>query len=116
MRSNYLFAILVGFAAVAILAADASAMYHPTMGRFMQRDPGPGGMSAEPRVGTAGPATGGGFLPRDPARQYRDGMDLYEYVRSQPLYGIDPSGLGRQQLVTVHGFPSSSEGTGEFVR
>ena len=41
-------------------------MYHPTLGRWMQRDP-------------AG---------------YVDGMSLYEYVAGDPIGGIDPWGLG----------------------
>jgi RHS repeat-associated protein len=36
--------------------------------------------------------THGRFLQRDPAG-YVDGMSLYEYVSSRPLYGRDPSGL-----------------------
>jgi RHS repeat-associated protein len=40
-------------------------MYHPTLGRFMQRDPA----------------------------EYTDGMSLYEYVRSWPTGGLDGFGL-----------------------
>ena len=39
MRRNHFAAVLAGLAAVALVAADASAMYHPTLGRFLQRDP-----------------------------------------------------------------------------
>jgi len=39
MRRNHFAAVLTGLAAVALLAADASAMYHPKLGRFLQRDP-----------------------------------------------------------------------------
>jgi RHS repeat-associated protein len=39
--------------------------YHPTLGRWVQRDP----------VG------------------YHDGMNLYEYVGSNPIIGLDPKGL-----------------------
>ena len=78
--------------AVGILAADASAVYHPSMGRFLQRDPGSGAGSPV-RVGAAGPVKGRGFVPRDSAGQYRDGMNLYQYVRSNPGSFIDPSGL-----------------------
>ena len=46
-------AVLTGFVVMGIFTADALAMYHPTLGRFMQRDP---------RV------------------QYADGMNLYQYV------------------------------------
>jgi hypothetical protein len=41
------------------------------------------------RVGATGPAAGEGFLPRD---QYADGMNLYQYVRSQPTNMVDPKG------------------------
>jgi hypothetical protein len=51
MRSKHLLAVLVSFAAVAFLAADASAMYNPSTGTFLQRDPGP---ESATRLGTAG--------------------------------------------------------------
>jgi len=89
MKTTRLVAVLVGLAAIALFAADASAMYHPTMGRFMQRDPG-GGAGSPARVGTAGPAVGGGFISRD---QYADGMNLYQYVGSNPAKYADPLGL-----------------------
>jgi len=47
--------------------------YHPTLGRWITRDPKDGNKP------------GGG---------YHDGMNLYEYVRSGPLTHADPSGLG----------------------
>jgi len=43
-------------------------MYHPTLGRWLQRDP----------LG------------------YVDGMSLYEYCGTDPLFGRDPLGLGRK--------------------
>ncbi|MBE3096937.1 MAG: hypothetical protein IMZ44_07375 [Planctomycetes bacterium] len=46
-------------------ATAASAMYHPTLGRFVQRDP----------------------------IEYADGMSLYEYVGSMPLGSRDPLGM-----------------------
>jgi hypothetical protein len=92
MRTTRLIAVLVGLAAIAMVAADASAYYHPGMGTFMSRDPGAGNAN---RIGAGGPAVGGGFIPRDPtgSNQYADGMNLYQYVRSQPTRYLDPSGL-----------------------
>ena len=87
MKQTHLIAALVGIIAIGIVAADASAYYHPTMGRFLSRDPGAG--SAK-RVGTGGPAVAGGFIPMD---QYADGMNLYQYVGSNPTNYIDPTGL-----------------------
>jgi len=87
MRATRLIAVLVGLAAIAMITADASAMYHGGMGRFLQRDPGAGGAN---RIGAGGPAVGGGFIPRD---QYADGMNLYQYVGGNPVNRLDYSGL-----------------------
>lgn len=137
MRTTRLIAVLVGMAAIAILTADASAYYHPTLGRFMQRDPGAGG--ANRIVAGGAPAATRRFIPRDrmPAgpthttmalhangmrrsaapfgisarsgvlapphigqnglnNQYEDGMNLYQYVGSNPVVYVDPSGLFKQ--------------------
>jgi hypothetical protein len=92
MKRTHLIAVLAGIVAVAVFAADASAMYHPTLGRFTSRDPGPGGAM---RGGAAGPASAGAFIPRDPTgnNHYGDGMNLYQYVGSNPIVRADPSGL-----------------------
>jgi len=66
MKLSHLVAVLAGLAAAAVLAADASAMYHPTAGRFMQRDP----------IGYAG------------------GRNLYEYAASDPISEQDATGTG----------------------
>lgn len=91
MRTTRLIAVLVGFAAIAMVTADAHAYYHPGMSRFMSRDPGAGGAH---RIGAGGPAVRGGFIPRDPtaSNQYADGMNLYQYVGSNPIIGLDPQG------------------------
>jgi len=66
MKLSHLVAVLAGLVAVAVLAADASAFYHPGLGGWMSRDPGPESGDAV-RVGATGPAAGEGFLPRDAA-------------------------------------------------
>lgn len=58
-------AIVILFALLAVFGGEAAAKYNPEIGRFMQRDP----------VG------------------YVDGTNLYQYVRSMPVSGIDPFGL-----------------------
>jgi hypothetical protein len=87
MKNIRMVAIAVGLTTIAILAADASAYYHPTIGRFISRDPGAGRSATRPTA-TAN------FPPRDPtgSKQYADGMNLYEYVRSRPTIATDPSG------------------------
>lgn len=86
MKRTHLIAVLVGIVAIGIFAADAQAFYHPGMGVFTSRDPGAG---AANRIGAGGAAPTGQFVPRD---QYRDGMNLYQYVRSNPVTNTDPSG------------------------
>ena len=102
MRTTRLLTVLIGMAAIATLTADASAYYHPTMGRFSQRDPGAGAKSPA-RVGAAGPAAGGRFAQRDPTgtSQYADGMNLYQYVGSRPTAALDPMGT-KCCLKSVH--------------
>jgi hypothetical protein len=92
MTRTRLTAVLVAVVALGVHAADASAYYHPGTGQWMQRDPG--AAAGDPmRVGAAGPAAGGTFIPTDPMGQYRDGMNLYHYVRSNPIRHTDPDGL-----------------------
>jgi hypothetical protein len=92
MNSSSLIATVARLAAIALFAADASAFYNPSTGGFLQRDPG---AMAAPRVGTAGPAGSSQFIPRD---QYRDGMNLYQYVRNNPVNRVDPKGLWSKDL------------------
>jgi len=78
------FVIVTAALLLTAIASPAQAMYHPGMGRFMQRDPGPGGMfgSMPSRIGRASIAD-----------QYADGMNLYQYVGSNPVNRVDPLGL-----------------------
>ncbi len=114
MKRTSLLAVLASLAAIAVFTTAAEAYYHPTLGRFLTRDPGageatrvgaarpaPGGrfihrdsLSAVPtRVGAAGPAVAGRFVRRNSVGQYADGMNLYQYVKSNPMVYTDSSGL-----------------------
>ena len=95
MNRTRFFATAIGIVTVAVFAADTYAMYHPSMGCWMQRDPGNHDVAV--RVGTIAPDTGGPFSPRDEQTAYVDGLNLYQYVRGNPLTGLDPNGLTRLQ-------------------
>lgn len=97
MKRSPLIAVLLAFMA---FANNASAYYHPEIGRFMNCDPGPA------RVGSGQIAAGRQFAPRDPTgtNQYADGANLYQYVGSNPVVKIDPTGLwwaGSHATLTV---------------
>lgn len=91
MRYKSFVVALVMFAGMLTFSQTASAYYHTGMGRFMSRDP-----IADPGFATARVpmAQGGGFVPRDEA-PYSDGMNLYEYVGSDPVNWGDWNGLSR---------------------
>jgi len=66
--------------------------YHPTLGRFIQRDPGAD--AGQPL--RTGNADGNGEQLR-PVGAYVDGMNVYQYVQSSPPLQSDPKGLwGRE--------------------
>lgn len=94
-------ACLCCLGSLAIVAAEASAVLHPRLGQYVQRDRD-GNSISRPDV-TA-------FAPRDPLptgypdrlsvqSQYLDGLNLYQYVRSAPTTSLDPYGLRR---IRVH--------------
>jgi len=96
----------MGFAAVAILTADAAAMYHPTLGRFMQRDPGPESLAAPVRIGSRRPVATRALRGQDAMHQYADGMNAYGYTRGNPIGMVDPLGL---QGLDLRGNPAGYE-------
>ncbi|MFA7237726.1 MAG: hypothetical protein WC058_12760 [Phycisphaeraceae bacterium] len=93
-------AIVIVALLFAAIASPAQAMYHPGMGRFMQRDPGPGGIygAVSHHKRSAGSGASSHFIPQD---QYGDGMNLYQYVRSNPIALVDPMGLEALMQVDV---------------
>ena len=75
--------------------------YHPSLGRFVQRDPD-GQLTRSVEFSRAWPATGVAIAPSVlqtlwADEQYRDGAHLYQYVRTNPLTGTDPTGLRRRR-------------------
>ncbi len=76
MKISHMVAIVVAVIAIAIFASEASAYYNPSTGRFLSRDPGP---ESSARVGSA-------------TAEYADGMNLYQYAKSQPYAWTDPTG------------------------
>ena len=88
MTHSRLLTVLITLFAFAGFAPVASAHYDPGTGRWLERDP----------LGTTtGPAHGPiriGQLPGPvPQLQYSDGMNLYQYVNSDPIALSDPFGL-----------------------
>jgi hypothetical protein len=73
MRKMNLIVMLTGLA-LALLTSHAAAMYNPTLGRFLQRDP-------------AG---------------YGDGLNLCQAINGNPICGVDPAGL-KKILVIFEG-------------
>jgi len=66
--------------------------YSANLGRFTQRDPNASGLPilmAAAMNGEGLEAAAGGF---DAATAYGDGMNLYQYVHSNPITGRDPMG------------------------
>jgi RHS repeat-associated protein len=67
--------------------------YDSQTGRFLQRDP----LGINP--------TGDSHNLYSPLRQYKDGLNIYQYCRSNPLLDADPLGLTSIELYTNTYFP-----------
>lgn len=93
MLHNRFLLMLITVLTLMFASADAMAMYHPTLGRFMQRDP-LGTALASTALPTHQNTRSRSFIDRDPiiSTQYSDGQNLYQYVRSSPLVYSDPTG------------------------
>ena len=124
MKRTSLIAVLATLATMAAVSQDASArgrIYHPRLGRFMQRDPigtpyaPPVTVSARPTItrNVSSPR----FTQRDPepGAQYTDGMNIYQYVQGRPLTARDPSGLLPGWWVAKDRHYSGTKGNGSFT-
>ncbi len=101
MKKTHLIAALVGIIAMGIIAADASAYYHPTLGRFLTRDLGAG--SAK-RVGAGGPTVASGFIPMDQLGASRMPTPMTTGF-SQPHVGVNVYPDAAAIMPTVHRDP-----------
>jgi hypothetical protein len=82
--------------ALAVLLAPsfARAEYSPSLGRFLQRDPNAMGQPVmDDPSWFHGRAPVHLPLSVDIGRHYQDGMNTYQYVKSNPLTNSDPLGL-----------------------
>jgi len=77
---------------VAMTTPPASAEYNPKLGRFLQADPNGTGLVMAPGLPYHGinPTV---TVSMAYELQFGDGMNFYEYLRSNPGVGTDPSGL-----------------------
>jgi len=82
---------LIGVA-VSTTASPVSAEYIPSLGRFAQRDPNGMALVLQPSLAyhAANPTV---TVSMAYQLQYADGMNFYEFVRSNPVNRTDPSGL-----------------------
>jgi hypothetical protein len=99
MKRTNLVGVVVCIAAVAGTSQGAFArnrMYNPSLGRWMQRDPA--GTQHAPAM--ARNVSSSRFTQPDSVGQYRDGMNLYQYVRSAPPNNVDWTGAEGQKTTT----------------
>ena len=93
IRNHTIEAFYFIIAGILIFTANAFSFQSPRQGRFLQRDPiettnSPLTDVTEQNVFSAPFAR----LDLDPINQYADGMNLYQYVGSNPINWLDPQG------------------------
>lgn len=92
MSKRYWMTILAGVMVLGLWNVEALARgrtYSPHQGRFLQRDP-VGTPMAPPAMRNISEVR---FTQPDPGAEYADGMNLYQYVQSNPVNRVDPLGL-----------------------
>jgi len=89
MTRTALLTLLPALALALLLPLEAQAMYHPRLGRFLQRDP-VADVGSPVRTGTDVLPTVEGLLPQG---TYADAMTLYQYAGTNPMTHLDPYGL-----------------------
>ena len=91
MRKITFVLLLTSISFILLTPNPTRAEYNPSTGRFLQRDP----------IGVQSNLNLFDFIFRGPATlfndymisQYKDGMNIYQYVLSDPIGNMDPSGF-----------------------
>ncbi|MCC6677435.1 MAG: hypothetical protein IT436_09845 [Phycisphaerales bacterium] len=100
MNATYRMLLIVAAMLAWFVPTAHARWYDPTTGRWLQRDPlgtqhlwmhQAASITTHPKLDMDGPVN---MDLTDPAVQYADGMNLYQYVGSDPLARTDPPGLG----------------------
>ena len=92
MKTSIFSIIIIVLMTVSSIPNNVSAMYCPDTGRFLQRDP----LGVRDEIGLVNfIEIGTPVFPRKLIinNQYQEGMNLYEYVRSNTVNLVDPFGL-----------------------
>jgi hypothetical protein len=100
---------LVGLV-VGMAVAPATAEYDPRIGRFLQRDQHGTGVVLQPSLPyhAANPTV---TVSMAYELQFADGMNFYQFVRSNPITGRDPSGLfAYMDMTTATGLQATLAG------
>jgi len=71
---------------------NRNRFYDPSLGRFIQRDPNETGIPIIAALAMNGQAVDVLLSGFDPEAVYAFGLNLYEYVGSNPVVRVDPSG------------------------